>query len=172
MGLDIFLFRANRRGLAKKQARMEEINKEESALYHLEKEEFVKPENQAKLDALKQEWEEIYPYVEVAYFRKVNLLVRYFNYKDNCSNQELSKEKIESLVKDCQKVLDLHQKYQDEDITDKLEELLATTSGPFFGGTDYDDWYFKDVEDVLTQFKKILATTKWKSEKIYLHCWW
>lgn len=172
MGLDVFLFRAKRRGLAKKQARMEEINKGESALYHLEKEEFVKPENQAKLDALKQEWEEIYPYVEVAYFRKVNLLVRYFNYEDNCSNQELSKGKIESLVKDCQKVLDLHQQYQDEDISDKLEELLPTTSGPFFGSTDYDDWYFKDVEDVLAQFKKILNATNWKREKIYLHCWW
>ena len=172
MGLDIFLFRANRRGLAKKQARMEEINKEENSIYRLEKEEFEKPENQAKLDALKQEWEEIYPYVEVAYFRKVNLLVRYFNYEDNCSNQELSKGEIESLVEDCQKVLDLHQQYPDEDITDKLEELLPTTSGFFFGSTDYDDWYFESVEDVLTQFKKILNETNWKSEKIYLHCWW
>lgn len=172
MGLDIFIYRAKREGLAKRQARIKEIEEEEDLIYSLGREEFEKPEIQEQLKALQKEYEEVRPYKEVAYFRKANLLVRYFNYKENCTYQELSKEKVESLVEDCQKVLDLYQKYQGEDITDKLEELLPTTSGFFFGRTDYDKWYFKDVENVLNEFTKILTTTNWRSEIVYLYCWW
>ena len=154
MGLDIFIYRAKREGLDKRQARMKEIENEEDSIYSLEREEFEKPEIQEKLKALQKEYEEVRPYKEVAYFRKVNLLLRYFNYQKNCTYQELSKENVESLVEDCQKVLDLYQKYQGEDITDKLEELLPTTSGFFFGSTDYDDWYFDDaIEIVCKKYK-------------------
>ena len=172
MGLDIFIYRAKREGLDKRQARMKEIENEEDSIYSLESEEFEKPEIQEKLKALQKEYEEVRPYKEVAYFRKVNLLLRYFNYQKNCTYQELSKENVESLVEDCQKVLDLYQQHQGEDITDKLEELLPTTSGFFFGRIDYDKWYFKDVEYVLNEFTKILTTTNWGSEIVYLYCWW
>lgn len=172
MGLDIYIYRAKREGLAKRQARMKEIENEEDSIYSLEREEFEKPEIQEKLKALQKECKDVRPYTEIAYFRKVNLLVSYFNYQQNCTYQELSKENVESLVEDCQKVLDLYQQHQGEDITDKLEDLLPTTSGFFFGRTDYDKWYFKDVEYVLNEFTKILTTTNWRSEIVYLYCWW
>ena len=32
---------------------------------------------------------------------------------------------------------------------EKAEELLPCTSGFFFGGVEYDEWYFKDLEDTI-----------------------
>ena len=58
MGLDIFIYRAKREGLDKRQARMKEIENEEDSIYSLEREEFEKPEIQEKLKALQKEYEE------------------------------------------------------------------------------------------------------------------
>ena len=38
----------------------------------------------------------------------------------------------------------------------KAEELLPTMSGFFFGSTDYDDYYYKDVEEVRNWVKETL----------------
>ena len=52
----------------------------------------------------------------------------------------LYRDDLKQLRETCQKVLDNH---------DLAESLLPTSSGFFFGGTEYDDWYFKDLEDTV-----------------------
>jgi hypothetical protein len=80
---------------------------------------------------------------EVGYWRKANHIHYWFvenvqNGNDDCGNYWVSREKLEELLNVCNKVL-----------TDKsrAEELLPTQSGFFFGGTDYDEYYFDDVID-------------------------
>lgn len=81
---------------------------------------------------------------QIGYFRKVNFLVKYF--EDTCGldvekqfSLRIDKEDIEELKNRCKEVLDDHS---------KAEELLPTMEGFFFGSTDYDEYYFEDVQEV------------------------
>ena len=196
---------------------------------------------------------------EVAYFRKVNFLLPFFNYEENCSDLEISKCQVEDLVARCNLILELNKKFDADkaikeldniggvNTTDLLEDMelefqkhigrqvcrnrnvyaygsteseynkimseiekdffgfvenntdsclddyrgksyyieldeftkqnllgniLPTTSGFFFGSTEYDEWYFKDVEDVRNKFSKLLDEIDWSNETLYMHCWW
>lgn len=79
----------------------------------------------------------------IGYFRKVNFLVRYFGDLgfdiDNQTPFSIWKEDAEILLSRCNQVLNDHS---------KASELLPTMDGFFFGDTDYDEYYFKDVEEV------------------------
>lgn len=80
---------------------------------------------------------------EIGYFRKVNFLVAFFEKKGfdvpNQTPLAISKEDAEELLSKCEEVLLDHS---------KGPELLPTMSGFFFGNTDYNDYYYKDVEAV------------------------
>ena len=83
---------------------------------------------------------------EISYFRKVNFLVEYFenilgvDEILNCQSYTISKQDIEELIARCQFVL----------LNPELaEKLLPTRPGFFFGNTEYNEYYLKDVKDVL-----------------------
>lgn len=80
---------------------------------------------------------------QLGYFRKVNFLVAYFaDLGFDVENQtplRITKEDAQVLLERCKQVLKDHS---------KAEELLPTMSGFFFGSTEYDDYYFDDVEAV------------------------
>lgn len=80
---------------------------------------------------------------EIGYFRKVNFLVKFFERKGfDVLNQiplVIKKEDAEELLSKCEEVL------KDRS---KGPELLPTMSGFFFGSTDYDDYYYDNVEAV------------------------
>lgn len=101
---------------------------------------------------------------EVAYFRKVNFLVKYFQYEENCSLKKLFIPKVQLLLDYCVKVLG-----------DRSEEtskkLLPTQGGFFFGSTEYDQWYYEDVERVYEIFKEILDDLS-DDEDLFMYCWW
>lgn len=83
--------------------------------------------------------------VEAGYWRKANQIHNWFvqnvqEGKDECQEAYVSRDDLKQLRETCQKVLDNH---------DLAESLLPTSSGFFFGGTEYDDWYFKDLEDTV-----------------------
>jgi hypothetical protein len=89
-----------------------------------------------------------------AYFRKVNFLFAYFQDKGKLVDEYyafVDKEDVEDIIDRCVKVL------KDNHLA---HELLPTQSGFFFGGTDYDDYYFHDVQDCLRQMKKYLKLFK------------
>jgi hypothetical protein len=84
----------------------------------------------------------------VGYWRKSNAIHNWFVQNvqdgvDNCKEFNVSQEKLIELLKLVKKVL------KDKS---KAEELLPTQSGFFFGDTEYNEYYFSDLEDT----KKIL----------------
>lgn len=84
------------------------------------------------------------------YFRKVNFLYAYF---EGLLDQDemfalFDKGYVEDLIKICEEVLDHHKNDEDKGV-DFAEANLPTCSGFFFGSTEYDDYYFGDVSNVL-----------------------
>ena len=98
-----------------------------------------------------------------AYFRKVNFVYKYFEPKleDECCF--VTKSDLEDMIMRCDMVLENPK---------KAHELLPTRAGFFFGSTDYDEWYFKDVEDVRKQFKKLLDGFNEDTDVIYVCMSW
>lgn len=89
------------------------------------------------------------------YWRKANFIHRYFTegweergYEDdNCTDFMVTVNDIEQLRDLCKEVL--------ED-NSKAPELLPTQNGFFFGSTDYDEWYFTDVEYTKQEMDNLL----------------
>ena len=77
-------------------------------------------------DFRKRNW--LMPFVENAIDKEV----------ENCEYYELSKETMLDLLDRIDKVLADHA---------FAEELLPTQGGLFFGSTQYDEWYFKSLQD-------------------------
>ena len=139
MGLDITFYKAKRLKDNETKERLEEIRKELDAEYLKS----IDERNSKLINELEDEKEKINPWNEVAYFRKVNFLIPFFGYEENCSNIEIDKYQVEDLIEACKEVLANH---------DKASFLLPTQEGFFFGSTDYDDWYFDDVHNVKENF--------------------
>lgn len=119
--------------------------------------------NEEKYNELQEQLADINPFKdEIAYFRKVNLLLSFFNYEENCSFKEIDKTDIETLIENCNEVL------KDNS---KAELLLPTNGGFFFGNTDYNDFYFENIKEVRKTFKKIINKLN-EDESIYMFCWW
>lgn len=92
----------------------------------------------------------------VAYWRKANHIHNWFvenvqEGEDDCKKYYVSREQIQELIDLCKQVLDNKE---------KAEELLPTQSGFFFGGTEYDEWYFQDLEDTIKQLTPLLEETE------------
>lgn len=82
---------------------------------------------------------------EVGYWRKANQIHRWFvdNVQegvDECQKSPVDREQIKELLELCKKV---------EEDASQASKLLPTQSGFFFGGTEYDDWYMKDIQDTI-----------------------
>lgn len=136
---------------------------------------------------------------QIGYWRKANHIHNWFveNVQDGideCDTYEVTKEQLEDLLNVCRKVLDgsklvkgkvvNEQKYENgkmvniyqdgEYIEDSsvAKELLPTTSGFFFGGTEYDEWYYKDVENTISIIENVLRTTDFEHEVVMYHSSW
>lgn len=136
---------------------------------------------------------------QIGYWRKANHIHNWFveNVQDGideCDTYEVTKEQLEDLLSVCKEVLNNSklvkgkvingQKYENgkmvniyqdgEYIEDSsvAEELLPTTSGFFFGGTEYDEWYYKDVENTINIIEDVLRTTDFKHEVVMYRSSW
>ena len=101
-----------------------------------------------ELEEKVKEWTEDHYEPYDVYFRKVNFLFAYCKNNGKMVDDWFAltdKEDIDDIIDRCEKVLNNHE---------LASELLPTQSGFFFGGTDYDNWYFNDVKDCLKQMKK------------------
>lgn len=119
--------------------------------------------NVEESEKLGEEIYNIFNRKEIAYFRKVNFLMAFFQYEDNCEFVEITKEQVSDLVERATKVWNDHS---------LAEELLPTQSGFFYGSTEYSDYYFEDVKDVRDTFQEILDNTDWEKEIVEMYCWW
>lgn len=105
--------------------------------------------------------------LQLAYWRKANAIHRYFvnkcgNGKDECQNIYVERQDLQNLVNVCQTVLN-----------DKSQarELLPTQSGFFFGGTDYDEYYYEDLENTVEMLNKVLKDSPEDWEFEYRASW-
>ena len=91
---------------------------------------------------------------EVMYWRKANQIHKWFvdniqNGVDDCGTYAVSLEKLQELVDLCKQVLEN---------PEKASELLPTQSGFFFGGIEYDEYYFEDLEKTIKGLEEIMPT--------------
>ena len=54
----------------------------------------------------------------------------------------------------------------------KASELLPTTDGFFFGGTEYDDWYFNSLKNTIQEIIPILSDGDIKDGDLYYYGWY
>ncbi len=84
---------------------------------------------------------------DVAYWRKFNALHNWFvsncqDGNDDCREYYVGSEKLKELLETLNKV----KEFKNDPTNKELKELLPTASGFFFGGTEYDKYYFDEVE--------------------------
>ena len=102
---------------------------------------------------------------EAGYWRKQNQIHRWFveniqNGTDDCGEYYVSKDALASLLELCEKVK------ADNTLAD---ELLPGASGFFFGGTDYDEWYFNGIDNTIEILKEALEDEN--GEYLYSSSW-
>lgn len=105
---------------------------------------------------LKIDWDWFYK-PEAAYFRKVNCIYRYFQPRLKDEMCRVTKDDIKDIIERATKVLLAH----DEETS---HELLPTQEGFFFGSTDYDNWYYHDMVEILRECGKLLLD--WEDDDI------
>ena len=79
----------------------------------------------------------------------------YDNPIDDCRPVEITVDKLEALLDTCKKVLADHS---------LAGSLLPTTDGFFFGSTEYDDYYFGELEQTVEIIEPVLKFAKHKLE--------
>ena len=67
--------------------------------------------------------------------------------EDDCGNYYVGRETLEELLEICKKV---------KEDNSLAEKLLPTQSGFFFGGTEYDEWYFQDIDNTIEILEECL----------------
>ena len=92
------------------------------------------------------------------YWRKANAIHNWFvnkvqNGVDDCGSYEVSMEQLLELQSDCEVVLAF---------PEKASSVLPTASGFFFGGTEFDDWYYEGIRITRDKLAKILTDPTFK----------
>lgn len=90
---------------------------------------------------------------EAIYWRKANAIHKWFvdnvqDGVDDCRSYYVSRDNLRNLLEVCETVL------KDNS---RAEELLPSQSGFFFGGTDYDEGYFKDLQHTRDKIDELLS---------------
>lgn len=104
--------------------------------------------------------------IDVGYWRKANAIHAWFvkhvqDGEDQCRPHYVAREQLQDLRDTCQRVLDFKH---------LANELLPTQTGFFFGGTDFDQYYYQDLEQTIKIIDECLALpTDWEFE--YCSSW-
>lgn len=88
----------------------------------------------------------------IGYWRKANAIHKWFvdniqDEEDDCRDYQVSIEQLLELKKECENSL----------IVEKDEDILQTTSGFFFGSTEYDEYYFEQLKYTIELINDIIS---------------
>jgi len=91
---------------------------------------------------------------EIMYWRKSNSIHQWFvvncqNGVDECQESNVSLKDLENLASLCEKV-----------VKEKNPDLLPASGGFFFGSTNYDDYYYGDIEETARVIREELEDNK------------
>ena len=97
---------------------------------------------------------------EAMYWRKANAIHKWFveniqGGEDNCRRYYVEREQLTELRNMCAKLCTQRE---------MAEETLPTADGFFFGSTEYDEWYWNDIEGTVQGLDKALQAfdDKWQ----------
>jgi hypothetical protein len=104
--------------------------------------------------------------VTCAYWRKANQIHSWFvreiqNGEDDCGDYYVSQDKLKELLIICE------HSFENRD-----PSLLQPQGGFFFGSTDIDEWYWRDIENTITQLKRIFALPEVDKLSFYYSSSW
>ena len=94
--------------------------------------------------------------IELAYWRKANAIHNWF--VEHCGAGVDDCQEISVEEDDLKKLLEAITGAMDD--REKAAEILPTAPGFFFGGTDYDDWYWDDLKRTREMLEKELSEEK------------
>lgn len=105
--------------------------------------------------------------LQIGYWRKSNHVHKYFidkcaGGKDECRETYVERCDLEELLNRCKMVLKDHS---------LARTLLPTQSGFFFGSTNYDEYYYEDLEYTIEVLNKILKNSPEDWEFEYQASW-
>lgn len=111
---------------------------------------------------------------EIAYWRKANQIHNWFvlnvqDGKDDCEAYYVSREDLEALLEDVDKVLETVGTDQFEQTA---EEILPTEQGFFFGNYDYDEYYIEQLEHTKQVVEHVLACFNEGNFGVYYRASW
>jgi len=103
---------------------------------------------------------------EVMYWRKVNAVHAWFveNVQDGideCQESRVTIEQLDELATICEKV-----------IRDKNPELLPASSGFFFGSTEYDEYYYQEVEETAKVLREEIRNNQEEYPEYFYQASW
>lgn len=102
-----------------------------------------------------------------AYWRKANQIHAWFvknvqDGEDDCKEYWVQRDQLQELIDTCKEVLNDHSKAQ---------ELLPVQEGFFFGSTEYNEYYFKDLEYTVEVLEELLSSENNDYEFYYQSSW-
>lgn len=117
---------------------------------------------------------------EVAYWRKANAIHLYFvnacqDGVDDCRDAYVPREHLVELVDFCRKILDAYEREPEpketveESWRDLAETWLPPQPGCFFGSTDLDEYYLRDLRETVEMLAPLLEEP---SGDFYYHSSW
>lgn len=117
---------------------------------------------------------------DVGYLRKANQIHNFFVQEcqggvDECQLSFITKDKLEDLLGRCKRAMKLKKIYLNDGIIkdgEGLETFLPTQSGFFFGGTEFNEWYFQDVAETKKIITKVLKDTDFDKQVILYRASW
>ncbi len=108
---------------------------------------------------------------ELVYWRKANEIQAWFDRlceekherpMENCEDFNVTIDDLHRLLDDLRKV------DADHSLADKI---LPTTSGFFFGSTEYDEYYFDNIKQTIKDIEGVIEEHDDGREYVY-HPWW
>jgi hypothetical protein len=183
MGLDMYLYRTKKvKGLT-----AEDYSKVDNAISDVPQKDFKSVRESIKgrtkqayeqLDEVVKERGEYYSWLSIfegiGYWRKANAIHNFFVQEcqdgvDECQLSIVRKTHLKDLLKRCKKAISVKDIYLNDGILkdgEGIEDYLPTTSGFFFGGTEFNEWFFNDVEETIELIEKVLEETDFKTQVI------
>ena len=107
----------------------------------------------------------------MAYWRKANQIHKWFvdnvqNGTDDCSHYWVDREKLIKLLDICKQVKNLQSDNLSQDeLEEQINTLLPTQSGFFFGNTQYDEWYFSQIQDTIDKLEAEIESEDFQDQE-------
>ena len=177
MGLDMFLWRMKKQKGKTFDEVMEIKRKlDNEEIKGVEKENLKMYMFHTKLENINYEYDSLFK--EIYYWRKANAIHQWFvdniqNGNDDCEDYRVTQKDLQILIDTLKEVYNslcnkemITKKVQDgsieyetkvfkEEDLEIAKQLLPTQEGFFFGGTEYDEYYFEQIKDTLNDLQII-----------------